>query len=269
MSYLNCPCCDSKYVKRNFISYNRINYTVCGNCGSSYQNIKVKINYTNTNWENFKDPDGNTRNLKKEKNFKIKNWYGDTINYLNKNYNGKILDIGAGLGFFLSALNSFKWEKYALETSMDCINYIKENFKDIKTFNETIDNHRFNKETFDVIFFYHVFEHLDKPLFAIDEIYKLLKKKGLLIIGTPNNSSICSAIFNKNFRLLGPEHNFIISFKQLRKILIERNFNIKKIEYPYFKTDYFNLKNFFKMFNLKGVSPPFYGSIMTFYAEKK
>jgi transcription elongation factor Elf1 len=66
MSYLNCPCCNSKHVKRNFISYNRINYKVCGNCGSSYQNTKVKINYTNTNWENFKDPDGNTRNLKNE-----------------------------------------------------------------------------------------------------------------------------------------------------------------------------------------------------------
>ncbi len=264
-----CPCCNSNDIKRNFVSYNKIKYSICNNCNSSYQNPRVKINYADLNWETLKDPDGNIRNLKNEKDFKIKNWYGDTISYLNNNSGGKILDIGAGLGFFLSALDTLKWEKYALETSNYCINYIEKNFKDINIFQGSINNHTFEYDAFDVVFFYHVFEHLENPLIAIDEIYKLLKKDGLLIIGTPNNSSLCSLIFKKNFRLLGPEHNFIITSKQLRKILIEKNFNIIKLEYPYFKTDYFNFKNIFKMFSLNNVSPAFYGNIMTYYAKKK
>lgn len=266
---LNCPCCNSADVKENFISYNKIKYSICKNCNSSYQNPRIKINYTDLNWETLEDPDGNIRNLKNEKAFKIKNWYGDTINYLNNNLGGKILDIGSGLGYFLCALDSSKWEKYALETSNYCINYIKENFKDIITFQGSINNHKFKYNKFDVVFFYHVFEHLENPLFAIDEIYKLLKKDGILIIGTPNNSSICSFLFKKNFRLLGPEHNFIVTSKQLKKILAEKNFEIIKLEYPYFKTEYFNFKNILKMFNLNNVSPAFYGSIMTYYARKK
>ncbi len=146
---------------------------------------------------------------------------------------------------------------------------MKKNFKDINIIQGSLDDHKFEENTFDVVFFYHVFEHLETPLSAIDEIYKLLKKNGLLIIGTPNNSSVCSFIFRKNFRLLGPEHNFIISSKQLKKILIHKNFNIIKVEYPYFKTDYFNFKNIIKMFNLNKISPAFYGNIMTFYAKKK
>ena len=269
MKSLNCPCCNSYNIKKNFISYNNIKYSICKNCNSSYQNPKVDINYMNTNWETFKDPDGNIRNLKKERDFKIKNWYGDSISYLNNNYKGKILDVGAGLGFFLSALDSSKWEKYALETSVDCINYIKKNFNDINITQRTINNHKFQYDTFDAVFFYHVIEHLENPLLAIDEIHKLLKKDGLLIIGTPNNSSICSLIFKKNFRLLGPEHNFIITSRQLKKILVNKNFNITRVEYPYFKTDYFNFKNILKMFNLNNISPAFYGSIMTYYAKKK
>ena len=79
-----------------------------------HQNPIIQINYEFTDWENLVDPDNKLRNLKEEKEFKIKNWYGDTINYLNNNYSGKILDIGPGLGFFLSALNSKKWEKRVL-----------------------------------------------------------------------------------------------------------------------------------------------------------
>ena len=32
---------------------------------------EVKINYADLNWETLKDPDGNIRNLKNEKDFKI------------------------------------------------------------------------------------------------------------------------------------------------------------------------------------------------------
>ena len=37
-------------------------------------------------------------------------------------------------------------------------------------------------------------------------LYELLKKGGVLIIGTPNISSIAAKIFKGNFRLFGPSH---------------------------------------------------------------
>ena len=96
----------------------------------------------------------------------------------------------------------------------------------------------------------------------------LLKKDGLLILGTPNNSSFCSNLFKNKFRLLGPAHVFLTTQNQMKKILLDRKFEIEKVEFPFFKTDYFNLKNILKLFMLKNISPPFYGSIMTFYARK-
>lgn len=265
----HCPCCLNKIQSSKFISYNKIKYSVCSNCKTSYQDPILNLNYENTKWEKLNDPDGKVRNLKAEKNFKIKNWYGDSINYLNRKEGGKILDIGCGLGYFLSALDD-QWEKFGLETSDDSINFIKKNFEHLDVYKGTLENNDLNKQIkFDVIFFYHVIEHLEKPLQALDTISSMLKKNGLLILGTPNNSSICSKIFKNRFRLLGPEHIFLTNHKQMKKILINKNFNIEKEEFPFFKTEYFTLTNFLKLFMFNSISPPFYGNIMTFYARKK
>ena len=264
----SCPCCNSYSVKKQFRSYNNVNYNICKKCNTYYQNPLIQINYEFTDWENLIDPDNKVRNLKKEKEFKIKNWYGDTIDYLNNNCSGKILDIGPGLGFFLSALNSRKWKKHGLEESEQCVRFIRQNYDDINIKKGSILKTKYENEYFDVVFFYHVFEHLSEPLLALDKIFKILKPNGLLIIGTPNNSCFCSYFFQKNFRLLGPEHYFITNSKQLKKILVDKNFNIFKIEYPYFKTEYFNLKNLFRLFLFNKISPAFYGNIMTFYAKK-
>ena len=60
----------------------------------------------------------------KEKDFKLKNWYGNTIDFVNRYNNVSILDIGCGLGFFLSAIKK-NIERHGLEESKFAIDYIK------------------------------------------------------------------------------------------------------------------------------------------------
>ena len=140
--------------------------------------------------------------MKLEQNFKIKNWYGNTINFLNKQKGGSVLDIGCGLGFFLSALNN-KWEKYGLETSLDSIKFITNYYQNIKIYEGSIENNNLqSNKTFDVIFFYHVIEHLKKPLEAIKIIKTMLKPNGMLILGTPNNSSFVQKFIKADLECL-------------------------------------------------------------------
>ena len=54
----------------------------------------------------------------------------------------------------------------------------------------------------------------------------------------------------------------------MKKILLSKDFIIEKEEFPFFKTDYFNLGNILKLFMFNKISPPFYGNIMTFYVRK-
>ena len=61
------------------------------------------------------DPDGKKRRLLNErKNFLVNNKH--TLNFLKRSKPGKIIDVGCGLGWFMSTLDN-KWEKYGTDIS--------------------------------------------------------------------------------------------------------------------------------------------------------
>ena len=267
--FRNCPACLKKIkILNNFKDKFEINYSFCFYCKSLFQNPIFKLT-SNTNYDaKIKDPDGRIRYLKNEKKDKINNWYGETINYLNTSYKpGKILDFGAGLGFFLEGINR-KWKKYALETSKSALQVLRSK-KNLVVYNDVNQLLKTKKNYFDVIFFYHVIEHLHNPQEVLKKLTLLLKKNGTLIVGTPNINCIAFKLFKKNFRLLGPGHLCLFNEKSLRSIVESCGFKVFKKEFPFFKTKYFNLKNLFQLSQIHKISPPFYGSIMTIYAQKK
>ena len=45
-------------------------------------------------------------------------------------------------------------------------------------------------DSFDVVFFLDVYEHLRDPVSIIEEIHRILKKDGICVITTPNIASI-------------------------------------------------------------------------------
>ena len=220
--------------------------------------------YEEEYWGIVEDPDGKRRDLSEEREFKVKNWYGKTIQHVNGLDPGRILDIGAGLGYFLSAIDE-KWIKHAVEISEYSSVKILENVDDIvlyKRIEEILET-----DYFDVVMFYHVIEHLENPHETLEQIYRMLKPNGTLIIGTPNVNSIASRVFGPNFRLYVPGHLFLLTPKSLTRILRPNRFSVFKKEYPYWNTDYRNFSNMIRMLTPWKLSPPFYGNIMTYYAH--
>ena len=264
---MSCPNCKSKEFYKKFISFSKVNYKSCSNCDCIYQDPIVELNYSDTYWQGGYDLDGNYRNFIKERKFKIKNWYGDTIDFINKKKKINVLDVGCGLGFFLSALNE-DIQKFGIEDSKYACEYIKKTFKDINIINGGYEKiEKFNIK-FDIIMFYHVIEHLKNPPDAIQKILKFLKKNGILIVGTPNVESFTAKIFGKNYRHFIPAHICLYGEKSLRKLLEKNQLEIIKKEKPFFSTDYNKLSNYLKILNIKKLSPAFYGSIFTYYCKK-
>ncbi len=91
---------------------------------------------------------------------------------------------------------------------------------------------------------------------------------GVLIVGTPNSSSIAARIFKGNFRQYAPGHLCLFNKSSLNDILTVNGFEIFKREYPFWKTDYASITNIVRMFTPWKISPPFYGNMMTFYSHK-
>ena len=265
---MSCLNCKSIKIKKKFKSlFKSVAYSICLECGCHYQDPLIKYDYTSDDfWKRSIDPDGKFRDNTKEREFKIKNWYGDAINFTNKFDNIDVLDFGCGLGFFLSALNK-NINKFGLEESKFAIKYLKDNSKDVKVYEGSFEKLEFIEKKFDVIMFYHVIEHFFDQTKTFEILKKRLKKNGILILGTPLIGTLISKYFGKNYRLYNTSHTILFNLKSLKKLHKMNSFEIIKIEKPFFKTEYNTLKNFLRLFNPFKLSPPYYGSIVTIYSK--
>ena len=135
------------------------------------------------------------------------------IKFFSKDINQskKILDLGCGDGGLLENLipyldNNNLGTVYGFDTSLDSISKVNNTFKNNKHFGGAYTDIKYleenaGKESIDFIFCCEVVEHVyDNDLYAIfDSAKRLLSKKGLFLITTPNNerledSYICNPI---------------------------------------------------------------------------
>ena len=218
------------------------------------------------------DPDGNIKDMLSEeiKNSKI-NTCKDEIDFINNiasdGTRRSILDLGCGIGV-ISSQFSDNYDKYGLEVSEDSVNYAKKYISNVH--HGELEKNTYQDEFFDVIFSYHVIEHVPEPISFIKNICSIMKTNGHLIIGTPNFDCAMARRFGSKFRLLHDKtHVSLFSDFSLRDMLEDYGFQVDKIEYPFFNTEYFTHENLLRLDDTSKVSPPFYGNFMTIYARKK
>ena len=262
-----CPLCKSKKIEFYITDYKKNKYWKCQKCEFVFQNPMLKHSYNENYWTNAVDPDGNEKDQTKMREFKIKNWYGDIIEFIKKEKPGKIFDVGCGLGYLLSAVPN-TWEKHGSDSSEFAISFIKKN--NLEIILEELNLERVpsqQQRNFDIVICYHVIEHIENPDIFFKHLSMMVKKDGILIVGTPNIGSLIAKRFKGNFRLLGIGHLSLFNNKNLENLFIKNNFKVIKKEYPFLKTYYFNIKNILKIVNTKKISPPFYGNIMTLYGK--
>lgn len=238
--------------------------------GLYYQSRKVETSinadaFESKYWGTIIDPDGKKRNRLLEKEQRIDD-VKEEINYINKLAPGKVLDIGCGMGDLLSAIND-KWKKYGLEFSSLAANEAAK-YGDI--FTGPLVDAPYEKEFFDLVVMHHVIEHLEKPEDDIVRVSKILKQSGRLIISTPDFDGAMARYFKENYRLLHDKtHISLFSRISLRHFLEDFGFEIEFESFPFFETRHFNKNNILRLLETDSISPPFWGSFMTFYCIKK
>src|SRR3970282_2277284 len=138
------------------------------------------------------------------------------INSLQPN-KGKILDVGAGTGEFLSVAKNDGWQTIGVEPSEKAKAIAKRKGVSFVEQTSELENH-----SFDVISMWHVLEHVPDLDKQIKELKRLLKPTGTLIIAVPNFKSFDAKHYGKFWAAYDVPIHFWHFSKTAIKLLFEK-----------------------------------------------
>lgn len=146
---------------------------------------------------------------------------------------GKLLDIGCGTGEFLSSFISGKWNLCGIEPNSKGFNLSCKKVKG-KIINNKLSNCKFSNDYFDVITMWQVFEHIHDPNKELQEINRILKDDGILVMGVPNVKSLGFKMAREHwFHLDSPRHLYHYDSTTINKILSKNGFKVFKMAFPF------------------------------------
>ena len=230
----------------------------CLRCGLVYTNPRpnekeIGVCYPSKNYYSYQDHESESlfRSLRR---LIIEKYYSDnSLNRSESKYNpffkmavclmrarvggipafmpgGRILDVGCGSGETLKILKDIGWDAWGLEIDKKAVEIGKRKGLNIK-YGSLLSN-KFPPEFFDVVRFWHVFEHLDRPRETLQEVYKTLRRGGELIIGVPSLSSLQSKIFGQRWYHLDiPRHLYHFTKKTLSNMVASEGFRTKNYRF--------------------------------------
>ncbi|NWG03616.1 MAG: class I SAM-dependent methyltransferase, partial [Syntrophaceae bacterium] len=102
---------------------------------------------------------------------------------------GRLLDVGAGFGFFLSEMKKEGWEVMGVEISQRGVNYARE-VLGLVIYPGSLEKATFPSNYFDAIAGFYLIEHLPDPIRFLRECHRILKPGGLLLLRYPHTTPI-------------------------------------------------------------------------------
>lgn len=157
---------------------------------------------------------------------------------------GRILDVGCGLGLFLHALDPVRWDRYGLELMPVPYQQAARLLGAERVVQRELAAASFPREHFDVVTFWDVLEHLPNPRQALEETFRILRPGGLVFITLPNWASYQARHFQEDWYALSlPHHLYHFTPQTLARLLNATSFRLRVLEDRFGKENYHSLKH--------------------------
>jgi 2-polyprenyl-3-methyl-5-hydroxy-6-metoxy-1,4-benzoquinol methylase len=177
----------------------RLGVVRCRTCGLVYRNIRQKAENVRGHGERYPD------------DYLMPDWIagrktafaGPSKLLGSFRRNNRILDVGAGHGFFLDACAGQGWDCHGVEPSRRAADYARRNFGlslSCGAFEEAL----YPDEHFDAVTFFNVLESLPDPKAALQKTRRLLRPGGAVMVRFSNAAFHVAAF--RFFLLLGRIH---------------------------------------------------------------
>lgn len=233
-----CPVCGNSEndlylaTKDFFLTQENFKIVKCTNCTFIYTNPIPKIEHLA---EYYNSPNYISHVLKKNsiidriyqiiRKINLSNKY----KIVNKHQNaGHILDVGCGTGELLKYFEGKGWQTTGIEPAESARNFAIDQYHlDIYPENKLLE---FEKEKFDIISMWHVLEHVHDLNRRLEQLKRILKSDGHLIIAVPNIESFDAAYYGKYWAALDvPRHLYHFSKQTLTKLIEKHSFELVSV----------------------------------------
>jgi SAM-dependent methyltransferase len=124
---------------------------------------------------------------------------------------GRLLDVGCGAGQYVQLARELGMDAYGVEPALD-------RSDDPKIFAGTLADARHPDDFFDVVTVNHVLEHVASPARLLDQLKRVLKPGGTLVVATPLADSLAYRVFGRRWVQLDiPRHLYTFTTSTLRR----------------------------------------------------
>ena len=138
---------------------------------------------------------------------------------------GRILDIGAGVGDFLSVCKNDGWQTIGIEPSDKAKNIAKSKGVSFVENLSELENH-----SFDIITMWHVLEHVPNLEEQITELKRLITPNGTIIIAVPNFKSFDAKHYGQFWAAFDvPIHLWHFSKTAIQKLFAKEKLELIKV----------------------------------------
>lgn len=195
--FTHCILCDSpglSHVKKEKKPW----LVKCENCGFVFSELIPSIKELQDYYQDYTDYD--------YINDVTRNRYLDWIDgFANERKTNKILDVGCGDGILLEQALKRGWQVFGTEYSEKWVTRCRD--KGISMVQGKLDPANYEPESFDVIVYLEVIEHINNPIDEFKIAKSLLRKGGIIFLTTPNYNCILRRVLSTDWNAICyPEH---------------------------------------------------------------
>lgn len=215
MDKVKCPICYTEVEERNFKEtyvspYNNQEYKryECPNCDVHWwEPLKIIPEFYES--EVFEDYVAFHEGV----GTRLGEYHKAFFKYFPSNMRGKLLDVGCGDGRFLRHAKEQGFEVWGIDFDKKSVENVKRNLGIDTVFAMSLEEfYEYAKEKnlkFDVITFFEVLEHQDKPREFLEMVKWLLKEGGYIAGSVPNRERFLREIYWKISHTDHPPHHFL------------------------------------------------------------
>jgi 2-polyprenyl-3-methyl-5-hydroxy-6-metoxy-1,4-benzoquinol methylase len=186
MEVISCPLCrEAKY--RLLHREGRLQMVNCSSCQFIYLNPRPTEEALLRFYQDYLPEDESSVEAWERMMEAIFNKAANLIEHYKKG--GKLLDVGAGFGFFLSEVKGRNWDVEGVEISQKAIHYARD-VLGLAIQPGPLEKVGFPEGEFDVVSGFYVIEHLPQPMEFLKECYRVLKLEGILLLRYPHTTPI-------------------------------------------------------------------------------